>query len=44
VKALPLVFSASAEKPVGLTLAALDITQDGARRGQWFDVILDVTA
>jgi glyoxylase-like metal-dependent hydrolase (beta-lactamase superfamily II) len=44
IKTLPLVFSASAETPVGLTLAALDITQDGVRRGQWFDVILDVTS
>jgi hypothetical protein len=44
VKPLPLVFSAAADAPAGLALAALDVTQDGVRRGQLFDCILDVTA
>ena len=43
-RSLPLAFSASADMPAGLALAALDITQDGIRRGQLFDAILDVTA
>ena len=42
-KTLPLVFTAAGDAPQGLALAALDITQDGVRRGQLFDVILDVT-
>jgi hypothetical protein len=44
VKPLPLVFSGAADAPAGLALAALDVTQDGVRRGQLFDCILDVTA
>jgi glyoxylase-like metal-dependent hydrolase (beta-lactamase superfamily II) len=40
VDTLPLVFSAAADAPPGLALAALDITHDGVRRGQLFDVIL----
>jgi len=43
VKRLPLEFAAAADAPDGLSLAALDITHDGARRGQLFDVVLVVS-
>ena len=42
-KRLPVTFTAAADAPAGLCLAALDITHDGVRRGQLFDVILVVT-
>jgi glyoxylase-like metal-dependent hydrolase (beta-lactamase superfamily II) len=41
-KAMPLVFSAAADTPAGLVLAGLDVTDNGRRRGQIFDVILVV--
>ncbi|MEX0670928.1 MAG: MBL fold metallo-hydrolase [Pirellulales bacterium] len=44
MKTLPLVFTAAGDTPQGLALAALEITQEGVRRGQLFDVILDVTS
>ena len=40
---LPLVFTAAADAPAGVATAALDITHDGARRGQLFDVVLVVS-
>jgi glyoxylase-like metal-dependent hydrolase (beta-lactamase superfamily II) len=42
MKALPLIFSAARDTAPGLAVAALDITHDGVRRGQLFDVILGV--
>ena len=42
MKTLPLVFTAAGDAPQGLALAAIEITQDGVRRGQLFDVIVDV--
>jgi glyoxylase-like metal-dependent hydrolase (beta-lactamase superfamily II) len=41
-KTLPLVVSAAGDAAAGLALAAIDITQDGVRRGQLFDVIVAV--
>lgn len=43
IKTLPLTFSAAADAATGLALAALDITHDGVRRGQLFDVVLNIT-
>ncbi|MCX7429968.1 MAG: hypothetical protein NTY17_03005 [Planctomycetia bacterium] len=43
LKRLPLTFTTTGDARAGLTLAAIDITQDGVRRGQLFDVILDVS-
>ena len=40
---LPLVFTAAADAPAGVATAALDITHDGVRRGQLFDVVLVVS-
>lgn len=40
---LPLVFTAAADAPEGVATAALDITHDGVRRGQLFDVVLVVS-
>ena len=40
---LPLVFTAAADAPAGVASAALDITHDGVRRGQLFDVVLVVS-
>ena len=42
MKTLPLVFTAAGDAPQGLTLAAIEITQDGVRHRQLFDVIVDV--
>ncbi len=42
MKALPLIFAAASDTAPGLAVAALDITHDGVRRGQLFDVILGV--
>jgi glyoxylase-like metal-dependent hydrolase (beta-lactamase superfamily II) len=42
VRRLPVRVSAVQDAAAGLTLAAIDITQDGVRRGQLFDVIVNV--
>jgi glyoxylase-like metal-dependent hydrolase (beta-lactamase superfamily II) len=42
VRRLPVRVSAAQDAAAGLTLAAIDITQDGVRRGQLFDVIVNV--
>jgi hypothetical protein len=43
VKRLPLTFTAAADAPAGLSLVALDVTHDGVRRGQLFDVVILVS-
>jgi hypothetical protein len=43
MRRLPLVFTAAADAPAGVATAALDITHDGVRRGQLFDVVLVVS-
>jgi glyoxylase-like metal-dependent hydrolase (beta-lactamase superfamily II) len=43
VKRLPLTFSATADVLAGLSLVALDVTHDGVRHGQLFDVVLLVS-
>jgi glyoxylase-like metal-dependent hydrolase (beta-lactamase superfamily II) len=42
VRRLPVRVSAARDAARGLALAALDITQDGVRRGQLFDAIVNV--
>jgi glyoxylase-like metal-dependent hydrolase (beta-lactamase superfamily II) len=39
---LPVRVSAAVDATAGLALAAIDITQDGVRRGQLFDVIVNI--
>jgi glyoxylase-like metal-dependent hydrolase (beta-lactamase superfamily II) len=43
VKRLPLTFTAAVDAPAGLSLVALDVTHDGVRRGQLFDVVILVS-
>ncbi|MFM9197432.1 MAG: hypothetical protein ACKOWG_17170, partial [Planctomycetia bacterium] len=43
-RSLPVRVSAAADAAAGLSLVAIDITQDGVRRGQLFDVIVNVTS
>jgi len=40
---IPVHFSATTDARTGVHLAAFDITLDGERYGQWFDMILQVT-
>jgi hypothetical protein len=44
VRQLPVRVSAASDAPAGLALVAIDITQDGVRRGQLFDVIVNVAS
>jgi hypothetical protein len=43
-RSLPVRVSAASDAAIGLAIVAIDITQDGLRRGQLFDVIVNVTA
>jgi hypothetical protein len=42
VRRLPVRVSAAQNAAAGLAIAAIDITQDGVRRGQLFDLIVNV--
>lgn len=43
-RALPITLSASPDAAAGIAIVAIDATQDGLRRGQLFDAIVNVAA
>jgi len=42
-RAFPLTVRAAADAPAGVRIVPLDITLNGRRLGEWFDLIVEVT-